>query len=315
MKIAVGTTSNQKLSYLVEVLHEIGIKAQLLPAEVSSDVSEQPLTSEETVSGSINRAEAALSHHPGVDFAIGIEVGYHPNNNGDYDMFCCATIVDHDKFNQTCSSSRFLLPLYHQDILKQDKPLGKYVGDYMKDELDPATAYIRELVRGRKPLIIEAVRNVLLQYIQKDRVPGPRPVVVFTSGYFDPLHIGHIELFEKAKALGDKLVVAVNNDAQTIMKKGMVFMPVEEKVKLIRAIKWIDDVVISIDTDSTQCETLRLIKPDIFAKGGDRYSYEIPESPVCQELGIRIIDGLGDKIQSSSQLIAKAKETGTVPNQ
>lgn len=134
-----------------------------------------------------------------------------------------------------------------------------------------------------------------------------KPVVVFTSGYFDPFHAGHLELFELAKKLGDKLIVAVNNDSQTMQKKGFVFMPAEEKVKIIQAIKWVDEVIISIDKDQTQCETLRLVKPDIFAKGGDRYAYEIPESSVCKELGIKIIDGLGAKIQSSSDLVAKAK--------
>ena len=122
------------------------------------------------------------------------------------------------------------------------------------------------------------------------------------------LHKGHIELFELAKKLGDKLIVAVNNDNQTMQKKGFVFMPAEEKVKIIQAIKWVDEVIISIDRDQTQCETLRLVKPDIFAKGGDRYAYEIPESSVCKELGIKIIDGLGAKIQSSSDLVAKAKQ-------
>ena len=135
-----------------------------------------------------------------------------------------------------------------------------------------------------------------------------KPIIVFTSGYFDPLHFGHIELFELAKKLGDKLIVAVNNDNQTMQKKGFVFMPAEEKVKIIQAIKWVDEVIISIDRDQTQCETLRLVKPDIFAKGGDRYAYEIPESSVCKELGIKIIDGLGAKIQSSSDLVAKAKQ-------
>src|SRR3989344_8604704 len=135
-----------------------------------------------------------------------------------------------------------------------------------------------------------------------------KQIVVFTSGYFDPLHFGHIELFELAKKLGDKLIVAVNNDSQTMQKKGFVFMPAEEKVKIIKAIKWVDEVIISIDKDQTQCETLRMVKPDIFAKGGDRYAYEIPETPVCKELGIKIIDGVGAKIQSSYELIDKAKQ-------
>ncbi len=135
-----------------------------------------------------------------------------------------------------------------------------------------------------------------------------KQVVVFTSGYFDPLHIGHVELLEKAKSLGDKLVVAINNDSQTMQKKGFVFMPAEEKAKILKAIKWVDEVLISVDKDTTQCETLRLVKPDIFAKGGDRYAYEIPESPICKELGIKIIDGLGEKVQSSSDLVSKAKQ-------
>ena len=135
-----------------------------------------------------------------------------------------------------------------------------------------------------------------------------QPIIVFTSGFFDPLHHGHIELFEKARQLGSKLVVAINNDAQTIQKKGFVFMPAEEKAKIIRAIKWVDEVIISIDKDTSQCETLRLVKPDIFAKGGDRYAYEIPEAAVCRELGIKIIDGLGAKVQSSSELVKKANE-------
>src|SRR3989344_2426201 len=135
-----------------------------------------------------------------------------------------------------------------------------------------------------------------------------KPIIVFTSGFFDPVHAGHIELFELAKKLGDKLIVAVNNDSQTMQKKGFVFMPAEEKAKIIAAIKWVDEVMISIDKDQTQCETLRLVKPDIFAKGGDRYAYEIPEAPVCKELGIKIVDGLGAKIQSSSDLVKKAKQ-------
>jgi rfaE bifunctional protein nucleotidyltransferase chain/domain len=135
-----------------------------------------------------------------------------------------------------------------------------------------------------------------------------KETVVFTSGYFDPLHVGHIELFEKAKSLGTKLIVAINNDNQTIQKKGKPFMPAEERAKIVAAIKWVDEVLISVDKDTTQCETLKLVKPDIFAKGGDRYAYEIPESPICKELGIEIVDGLGEKIQSSSSLIAKSLE-------
>jgi cytidyltransferase-like protein len=132
--------------------------------------------------------------------------------------------------------------------------------------------------------------------------------VVVTSGYFDPLHHGHVELFKLSKELGDYLIVVINNDIQTKMKKGFVFMSDKEKAKIISELRCVDEVFISIDTETPhQIETLSLIKPHIFAKGGDRYSYEIPESQVCKDLGIEIIDGIGKKIQSSSELIENAE--------
>jgi cytidyltransferase-like protein len=132
--------------------------------------------------------------------------------------------------------------------------------------------------------------------------------VIAVSGYFDPLHIGHIELFKLAKGLGDKLIVIVNNDKQTEMKKGKYFMPVDERAKIIQELACVDEVFISVDEDRTVCESLRTVKPHVFANGGDRHNYEIPESIVCKELGIEIIDGLGDKIQSSSELIKRFNE-------
>ncbi len=130
-------------------------------------------------------------------------------------------------------------------------------------------------------------------------------VVVAASGYFDPLHLGHVEYLEKARELGDRLVVIVNNRLQTVGKKGYEFMPFDERVAIVRAIRCVDDVFPSIDSDSSVCKSLEAIRPQIFAKGGDRYSYEIPETRICRELGIRIIDGLGAKIQSSSDLVSK----------
>lgn len=133
--------------------------------------------------------------------------------------------------------------------------------------------------------------------------------IVVTSGYFDPLHAGHIELLRLAKQLGTKLIVLVNNTEQTIKKKGFEFMPLNERVEIIKSIKFVDDVFISIDKDGTVIESLRALKPHIFAKGGDRFTHEIPETPICRELGIKIVDGLGEKIQSSSDLIKKQKES------
>ncbi len=126
--------------------------------------------------------------------------------------------------------------------------------------------------------------------------------IVAASGYFDPIHIGHIEYLKKAKELGDKLIVIVNNDKQTIMKKGKEFMPFNERVEIIKSLKFVDMVFGSIDEDQSVCKSLEAIKPHIFAKGGDRFSHEIPEAKICKELGIEIIDGLGNKIQSSSLL-------------
>ena len=126
--------------------------------------------------------------------------------------------------------------------------------------------------------------------------------VVATSGYFDPLHVGHLECLEMAAELGDKLIVIVNSDLQAKLKKGESFMKEEDRMRIVSALKWVDEVFLSIDKDKSQCESLRHINPDIFAKGGDRTSGEIPESKVCRELGIEIIDGLGEKIRSSSDL-------------
>ena len=126
--------------------------------------------------------------------------------------------------------------------------------------------------------------------------------IVATSGYFDPLHVGHLECLELAKQLGDKLIVIVNSDLQAKLKKGKSFMKQKDRMKIISALECVDEVFLSIDKDKSQCKSLKYLKPDIFAKGGDRMSDEIPESKVCRKLGIEIVDELGEKIRSSSQL-------------
>lgn len=130
--------------------------------------------------------------------------------------------------------------------------------------------------------------------------------IVCVSGYFNPLHAGHIEYFEKSKELGNKLIVIVNNDKQSILKKGSSFMPEDERLKIIRSLRIVDMAVLSIDDDRTVCKTLRSVRPHIFANGGDQFNDIIPEKVVCEELNIQLSDGLGDKIQSSSWLLAKA---------
>ena len=129
--------------------------------------------------------------------------------------------------------------------------------------------------------------------------------IVCVSGYFDPIHIGHIEYFKKSKEIGTKLMVIVNNDEQAILKKGKAFMPCDERIEIIRELKCVDIVVKSVDTDRTVCNTLATVepKPHYFCNGGDQNNNTIPEGPVCEQRGIELRDGFGDKIQSSSWLI------------
>ena len=135
-----------------------------------------------------------------------------------------------------------------------------------------------------------------------------KETIVVVSGYFDPIHAGHIEYFKLAKELGDKLIVILNNDEQSKLKKGKYFMPLEERKEIVKAIRYVDDVFVSIDKDRTVCKSLEKINPHIFAEGGDRFSHEIPDAEICKKLGIKIIDGVGKKIQSSSELVHKAEE-------
>ena len=90
--------------------------------------------------------------------------------------------------------------------------------------------------------------------------------IVCVSGYFDPIHVGHLEYFKKSKVLGDKLLVIVNNDEQAVLKKGKPFMPVDERIKLIKEFKCVDIVVKSIDTDRTVCKTLAILEPTMFPR-------------------------------------------------
>ena len=131
---------------------------------------------------------------------------------------------------------------------------------------------------------------------------------VAISGYFDPIHVGHLEYIEMSKKLGDYLVVIVNNNKQCVLKKGNPFMDEMDRMKIVKAIKWVDEVFLSVDQDGTVCKSLEKIKPDIFTNGGDRYIKECPEAVVCRKYGIELFDGMGDKIRSSSDLTGlKAK--------
>jgi|TARA_B110000093_G_scaffold57748_1_gene62277 cytidyltransferase-like protein len=125
---------------------------------------------------------------------------------------------------------------------------------------------------------------------------------VAVSGYFDPIHVGHLEYLKLSKELGDRLVVIVNNNHQCVLKKGKPFMDEKDRVEIVKSLKVVDEVFLSIDMDKTVCASLESIKPDIFANGGDRSTEEVPESVICKKHNIQMADGLGDKIRSSSDL-------------
>ena len=135
-------------------------------------------------------------------------------------------------------------------------------------------------------------------------------VVVAVCGGFDPIHVGHIRHFREANKLGDILVVMLNTDDWLTKKKGYIFMPFEERKEIIGSIRYVDKVIPVIDTDGSVAKTLEKLKPDIFAKGGDRTKGNIPESEisVCERLGIKIVFSVGGgKVQSSSWLIDKMR--------
>ena len=134
--------------------------------------------------------------------------------------------------------------------------------------------------------------------------------VIIVSGYFNPLHKGHIEYFLNAKKHGDKLFVIVNSDYQRKIKGSKEFMMEDERVFIINQLKIVDKSFISIDRDRSVCETIKIIhneyslKYDLcFANGGDQTNDSIPEKPICKKLNISLIDKLGSKIQSSSWLL------------
>jgi cytidyltransferase-like protein len=138
---------------------------------------------------------------------------------------------------------------------------------------------------------------------------------VAVSGGFDPIHIGHIEMMKEAKELGDRLVVIVNNDNWLMLKKGFVFMSEQERAEIIRAIRYVDDVIITKHEPDTKdisiCKELEELKPDIFANGGDRKpdGVPVPEVELCERLKIKMVYNVGKsgKIQSSSELVKKVK--------
>jgi cytidyltransferase-like protein len=135
---------------------------------------------------------------------------------------------------------------------------------------------------------------------------------IIVSGYFNPIHKGHIEYFNNAKALADELFVIINSDHQRVLKGSKEFQQEAERVFIVSNIKSVDYSILSIDLDRTVCKTIEKIAVDYgadydlsFANGGDQNNNTIPERLICDQMGINLVDGLGDKIQSSSWLLKK----------
>jgi len=135
----------------------------------------------------------------------------------------------------------------------------------------------------------------------------PRKIVM-VSGGFDPVHIGHIRMILDAAQHGDVVVVA-NSDDWLYRKKGFVFMEFEQRAEILASIKGVVKVSGVDDSDTTVCEAIRRIKPDIFANGGDRKKHNTPEQAVCDEMGVEMLWGIGgeDKANSSSDLVERVK--------
>ena len=139
-----------------------------------------------------------------------------------------------------------------------------------------------------------------------------KPKAIIVSGYFNPIHKGHIEYFQNARANGDELFVIVNSDFQRALKGSKEFQDENERFFLVESIRLVNKCFLSIDRDRTVVESIKMIFDQFgneyqlaFANGGDQNNDTIPERSICEELGIELIDGLGAKIQSSSWLLNK----------
>lgn len=135
--------------------------------------------------------------------------------------------------------------------------------------------------------------------------------LVIVSGFFNPLHGGHLDMIEAAAKIGDRLLVVVNNDEQQMIKKGKIILPQENRYRLMTALRGVDEVILSIDKDPPVIETIRIIAQThpydelVFANGGDRSApEEVPELAVCKEYGIEMVYGVGgtEKADSSTRI-------------
>lgn len=133
---------------------------------------------------------------------------------------------------------------------------------------------------------------------------------VAVAGAFDPIHLGHVNNIRMARALGDYLVVILNSDEDVIRKRGYVFQPIGVRYELLKSLREVDRIVLCIDNDGTVANTLRWVKPDVFAKGGDRNASTMPvnEIQACKDIGCEIVYGVGDVLGSSTDYLRRIRE-------
>src|SRR5258708_18227527 len=143
-----------------------------------------------------------------------------------------------------------------------------------------------------------------------------KKITVAVSGGFDPIHVGHVRMFERARSLGDRMVVILNNDNWLHKKKRHIFMPDRERKEVIEALAAVDEVFVTKHPknpkDMSVSRELKMLRPHIFANGGDRKLDNIPEVPVCEAIGCEMIFNIGDggKVQSRSWLLGKYVKGG-----
>jgi cytidyltransferase-like protein len=138
-----------------------------------------------------------------------------------------------------------------------------------------------------------------------------QPALVIISGYFSPLHGGHLDMIEAGAELGDRLAVIVNNNAQQLLKKGKVIIDEQDRLRVILALRAVDDAMVAIDDDGTVSASIERFAQKysghhiVFGNGGDRDSGAVvPETAVCEQYGIEMVFDMGgtNKRDSSSRI-------------
>jgi len=216
-------------------------------------------------------------------------------------------------------NGKFSIEKDHTSGLKQIIPFCGMIDDRkFHNALEDAklTAECFSRVLKGKNLLKEFEKYPIPEYLKSSeekvfsKNKGVKKVIII-SGYFNPIHGGHLSNMKDAKKLGDELWVIVNNDKQQMLKKGMIILDEKERMEIVKELRCVDRVLLSIDTDESQAKTLEYIFKlnknceIIFAKGGDRNIDNIPESErqVCKKNGIRVVSNVGiDKVNSSSRI-------------